>query len=156
MDKKKAMKKYVEFPELLVKFPAKVDDFKSIEDAKTLFRLANTQFKRSLEYFVLDGYVTENVQMKQDVSKLYKLLSSLESDKDRFLAMQERRRELLEPITKEINPKAFEVQYIELGVELGDIYSAMFDVQYENFNRIGKAPKKSEASLMNSHGLKSI
>lgn len=33
----------------------------------------------------------------------------MESDKDRFLAMQERRRELLEPITKEINPKAYEV-----------------------------------------------
>jgi hypothetical protein len=47
--------------------------------------------------------------MKQDVSKLYKLLSSLESDKDRFIAMQERRRELLEPITKDINPKAYEV-----------------------------------------------
>jgi KIF-binding protein len=77
----------VEFPELSVKFPSKVDDFKSIEDAKTLFRLANTQFKRSLDYFVLDGYVTEHIQMKQDVSKLYKLLSSLESDKDRFIAM---------------------------------------------------------------------
>lgn len=121
-----------------------------------MFRIANTQFKRSLEYFVLDGYVTEHIQMKQDVSKLYKLLSQLESDKDRFIAMQERRKEMLEPITKEINPKAYEVQYIELGVELGDIYSAMFDVQYEHFNRIGKAPKKTEATLMNSHGLKSI
>ena len=51
----------MEFPELPVKFPLKIEDFKSIEDAKTLFRLANTQFKRSLEYFVLDGYVTEHV-----------------------------------------------------------------------------------------------
>jgi KIF-binding protein len=109
LDQDKALKKFVEFPELSVKFPTKVDDFKSIEDAKTLFRLANTQFKRSLDYFVLDGYVTEHIQMKQDVSKLYKLLSSLESDKDRFIAMQERRRELLEPITKDINPKAYEV-----------------------------------------------
>ena len=70
--------------------------------------------------------------------------------------MQERRREMLEPITKDINPKAYEVQYIELGVELADIYSAMFDVQYEHFSRIGKAPKKSEAAVMNSHGTKSI
>ena len=54
----------MEFSELPVKFPLKIEDFKSIEDAKTLFRLANTQFKRSLEYFVLDGYVTEHVQMK--------------------------------------------------------------------------------------------
>lgn len=42
LDQEKALKKFVEFPELSVKFPQKVEDFKSIEDAKTLFRLANT------------------------------------------------------------------------------------------------------------------
>lgn len=62
-------KKFVEFPELQGKvkdFQVIVDsiiDFTSIEDAKTLFRLANTQFKRALDYFVLDGHVTEHVQM---------------------------------------------------------------------------------------------
>jgi hypothetical protein len=49
-----------------------IKDFKDIEDAKSLFRLANTQFKRALDYFKLDGRVTEHVQMQQDVSKLYK------------------------------------------------------------------------------------
>lgn len=47
--------------------------------------------------------------------------------------MQERRRELLEPLLKEINPKAYEVMIIEIGVELADIYGAMFDVQFEDF-----------------------
>ena len=42
LDQSKAMKLFVEFPELPVKFPKNLDDFKSIEDAKTLFRLANT------------------------------------------------------------------------------------------------------------------
>jgi hypothetical protein len=32
-----------------------------MEDAKTLFKLANTQFKKALEYYVLDGFVTEHV-----------------------------------------------------------------------------------------------
>jgi len=70
--------------------------------------------------------------------------------------MQERRKEFLEHIMKEVNPKAYEVMVIELGVELSDIYSAMFDVQYEFYNRQGKAPKKAEAQMMNGHGLKSI
>jgi KIF-1 binding protein C terminal len=70
--------------------------------------------------------------------------------------MQERRKELLEFIMKELNPKAYEVMVIEIGVELADIYSAMFDVQYEHYNRIGKPPKKAEAQVMNDHGLKSI
>jgi len=42
----------------------------------------------------------------------------LDPDKDRFIAMSERRRELLEPLMTELNPKAYEVQIIELGVEL--------------------------------------
>ena len=42
-----------------------IKSVKSEEDAKTLFRLANTQYKRALEYFVLDGFVTENVLIKQ-------------------------------------------------------------------------------------------
>jgi hypothetical protein len=122
------MKKFVEFPELPVKYPSEIKDFKDIEDAKSLFRLSNTQFKRALDYFVLDGYVTEHVQMKQDLSKLYKHLSQMEQNKDRFIAMQERRKELLEPIMSQINPKAYENMIIEIGVELADIYSAMFDV----------------------------
>ena len=71
-DSSKVTRKFVEFVELPVKFPASIPDFKDIDDAKSLFRLANTQFKRALDYFVLDGYVTEHVQMKQDLSKLYK------------------------------------------------------------------------------------
>lgn len=139
-----------------MKFPAEMKDFASIEDAKSLFRLANTQFKRALDYFVLDGFVTEHVQMKQDLSKLYKQLSQMESDKDRFVAMQERRRELLEPIIAEVNPKAFENVVMEIGVELADIYSAMFDVMYESQNKSGKPLKKSETAQMNANGLKSI
>lgn len=77
--------------------------------------------------------MTEHVQIKQDISKLYKHLSQLEPEKDRFLAMQERRKELLEPILAELNPKAYEVSIIEIGVELADIYSAMFDVHYEDY-----------------------
>lgn len=70
--------------------------------------------------------------------------------------MQNRRIELLEPILKEINPKAYEVMVIEIGVELSDIYSAMFDVHYEDFLRREVKPKKSEAKVMNGFGLKSI
>lgn len=55
-----------------------IKSVKSDEDAKTLFRLANTQFKRALEYFVLDGFVTENVLIKQGQSALYKHLCKIE------------------------------------------------------------------------------
>ena len=70
--------------------------------------------------------------------------------------MQERRRDLLEPLIKEINHKAYEVIIIELGVELSDVYGAMFDVCYEDLNQKGIKPKKSESASINANGLKSI
>ena len=70
--------------------------------------------------------------MKQDISKLYKYLAMVESNRERMFAMQDRRREVLEPILSEINPKAYEVQTIEIEVELSDVFSTMFDVKYEN------------------------
>ena len=52
--------KDIEFPELGMNGPV-INQVKYVEDAKILFRLANTQFKRALEFYVLDGFVTENV-----------------------------------------------------------------------------------------------
>jgi len=47
---------------------------------------------------VLDGYVTEHIQLKQDISKLYKHLAMMETNAERVYAMQDRRRDLLEAI----------------------------------------------------------
>lgn len=70
--------------------------------------------------------------------------------------MHDRRRELLEPIIGEINHKAYEVQVIELEVELSDIFSSMFDIKYDEIKANPKAPKKSEVDELNQLGLKSI
>ena len=50
-----------------MKWPT-ITNMKNLDGAKTLFRLANTQFKRALEWYVLDGFVTENVLIKQSMS----------------------------------------------------------------------------------------
>jgi hypothetical protein len=67
-DESTIYRQFVLFPELTtVHFPTPATlqlTFASVEDAKKLFRLANTQFKRSLEHFKLDGHVTEHVQMQ--------------------------------------------------------------------------------------------
>jgi len=46
-----------------MKWP-EIKDIKSMDDGKTLFKLANTQYKKSMDYYVLDGYVTEHVTIK--------------------------------------------------------------------------------------------
>ncbi|CDW81364.1 kif1-binding protein homolog [Stylonychia lemnae] len=148
-------RQFVLFPELQLKFPH-ITDINDIEQAKLLFRLANTQFKKAMDYYVLDGYVTEHIQMKQDLSKLYKHLAIIEPNAQRVFAMQDRRRELLEAIIKDINPKAYEVQVIELEAELSDIFSSMFDIKYDEIKQSPKAPKKADFDELNQIGQRSI
>ena len=56
----KVSKSFITFPELEMNWP-EIKQTKDLSDAKTLFRLANTQFKKALEYYQLDGFVTEHV-----------------------------------------------------------------------------------------------
>lgn len=80
-----------------MKWPT-ITNVKSYDDGKTLFRLANTQFKRALEFYVLDGYVTENVLIKQSMSKLYRHMLQMEPKDERKEMMLNRRKEMLEAL----------------------------------------------------------
>lgn len=103
-------KRIVTFNNMNILWP-RIEDIRDIEQAKLLFRLGNTQFKKSLEYFALDGFVTEHIAISRDVSQLYKNLSFFESENNRIFAMIERRIGLLEGLVKQINQKAFIVQW---------------------------------------------
>ena len=59
-DLQKVQKKFIDFQELDMQWP-EIKNMEGMDDAKTLFRLANTQFKKALEFYILDGYVTEHV-----------------------------------------------------------------------------------------------
>lgn len=103
-------KRIVTFSTLNIIWP-KVEDVKDVEQAKQLFRLANTQFKKSLEYFVLDGFVTEHINIKREISQLYKHLTFFEKENSRIFAMLDRRVELLEPLISQINEKVYIIQW---------------------------------------------
>jgi len=151
--------RFVEFPTLSIKWP-KVDDITSVEQAKVLFRLGNTQYKKALEFYVLDGCVTEHVNIKKDISSLYKMLSKIDTDPYRVFGMLERRRDLLEPIVTELNPKAFENTWQILLNELGEIYNEMFEMKADEAAKISKTKKagitESLVSETNSYGLKCV
>jgi len=84
---------------------------KTTEDISSIFRQMNTQLKKAMKHYELDGYVTEYIQIARDLSRGYRFLMMIEKDKDRLMALLERRRELLEYPAKEINPKAYELYW---------------------------------------------
>ena len=79
-------KQFITLPTLNLKWPC-ITDVSDIEQAKFLFRLGNTQFKKALEFYVIDGYVTDHSRIKKDVSDLYKYITMLETDQARVYAM---------------------------------------------------------------------
>ena len=81
--------------------------YRNYEEIKTLFKMIMTEYKKALEVYVLDGNVTEHVQIIKEMSSVYKKLSLLETDADRKVAMELKRKELIEPLFKELNPKAY-------------------------------------------------
>ena len=57
----KVNKMITTFTTLNIVWP-KIEDVRNVEQAKILFRLANTQFKKALEFYLMDGYVTEHIE----------------------------------------------------------------------------------------------
>lgn len=129
-----------------------ITDVSDVEQAKFLFRLGNTQFKKALDFFVLDGYVTEHSRINKDISDLYKHVTLLEENKPRVYAMYERRRDLLQPIVDCINPESYEVIWSELSVDLVNILHELFDLKYEELKVAKKMPKKAQFDLLNEYG----
>ena len=68
-----------------------------------------------------------------DISQLYKLLIQFENDNNRVFAMEERRINLLEPIYNTINHKVYVIQWQEISLELAEIYSEIFESNYDLF-----------------------
>lgn len=86
IDLAKLNQKTVVFEQIKVEWPT-LEPIQNMEQAITTFKLGNTQFQKALKVFVIDGYVTEHVKIIQDVSKLYKQLSVLETDTVRLTAL---------------------------------------------------------------------
>lgn len=81
----------MEFEGSGVVFP-KITLGRNEEECKSIFRRANTQYKKALETFVLDGYVTEHIEILFDQSKLYKSLCIIDESAERRIKMAERRK----------------------------------------------------------------
>lgn len=142
------------FDPLTVLFP-KLSPPLDLDSAKEVFKLANTSFKHALDYFVIDGYVTEHIEMKRDLSGLYRLLSYFELDESRILAMAQRRLELLEGYTRDINKQAYSQLWQRLMNEVASVYLDLYEVKTSQIN--GKKKKKVDLyNKANAHALSSI
>jgi len=152
--RKEAIKKYIEFPSLSIPWPV-IEDIKDLEKAKEFFRLANTQYKKALEYFVQENYFAEYVELRRGVSELYRILALIEPDPARLMAMLDRRREILESLSSQPNIETCGDQIKEIWYELSSVYAEMYTRALSNYKlRTNKGERKVLADV-NKCALKS-
>ena len=134
-----------------------IKDVINIEQAKSLFRLANTQFKKALMLYTIDAYPYENIQICQNISQLYKYLISFEFDNNRIFAMEDRRINILKPLLDKIgNQKEYIMHWQEVSLELAEIYCEIFESNYELIRIKKKKINLKEIEEINKNGEKSI
>jgi tetratricopeptide (TPR) repeat protein len=99
-------KKALVFEGVKVHFPL-TKLYRTYEEVKELFKMANTEYKKALETYPLDGYVSEHVNILKEISRLYKHLSVLEPDTERRILMELKRKDLIDPVYNTLNPKVY-------------------------------------------------
>ena len=148
-------KKIFTFNTLNIVWP-QIKDVVNLEQAKSLFRLSNTQFKKALTYYNIQYYPNQHIQIYQNISHLYKLLISFETDSSRIFAMEERRINILKNIFNSIDKNENNTQWQEVSLELAEIYCEIFESNYELIRVKKKKINLEEIEDINKHGEKSI
>lgn len=154
-------KQQLKFDGVNIEFPT-TKIYQTYDEVKTLFKMIMTEYRKALEVYPLDGYVTEHCNVIKEMSRAYKTLSSLETDLDRRVAMEFKRKELIEGIYKVLNPKVYIGLWREFCIELAGICNSIFDTRrheiFMNDKPVDFKDKKvrTKVKQMTEEGLQSI
>lgn len=99
------------------------------DDARKVFLAVQKWINSSKEFYVLDGFSTDYVEIIQDHSKLYKMLAFFEPDFDRQCRMHKRRVDMLEATLKELSMQYYLMICRQLMYEIAETYSTMLDIK---------------------------
>ncbi|XP_068114682.1 KIF-binding protein [Hyperolius riggenbachi] len=117
------------------------------QEAREVFLVGQNYINEAKEYFQLDGHVSDHIEIIQDHSALFKVLAFFEEDYERRCKMHKRRIDMLEPLSKELNPQYYLLVCRQLQFELADTYYEMMDLKVAIGNKLDE---------MDSHTIKKI
>jgi hypothetical protein len=104
-------------------------------------------------YYILDGFVTDHIELCQDTSQLYNKLTFFESNIDRKCKMHKRRIDLLSKLCKEISEEYYLYLIRQLLFELGECYSILLDLKLEQKNDLSSKKIIEKISHLSQSGI---
>ncbi|NWR59082.1 KBP protein, partial [Bucorvus abyssinicus] len=117
------------------------------QEAREIFLVGQNYVQEAKEFFQVDGYVTDHIEIVQDHSALFKVLAFFEEDYERRCKMHKRRIDMLEPLYTDLNPQYYLLISRQLQFELADTYYEMMDLKVAIGNRLEE---------LDSHTIKKI
>lgn len=125
--------------------------------ARKLFLAGQGWFQKALQWYELDGFVSDHIEIMQDFSQLYKCLITFEDDISRKCKMHKRRLDMLECIIPELNAKVYIEFYQQLCDEVASIYMQMAELKGVLNHDRKHGPERNKASMkINELCLKSV
>lgn len=118
------------------------------EDAREVFLFTQKHLNKAKEYYSLEDRASDNIQIVQDHSHLFKHLQCFEQDEERQCKMMRRRINMLEAVLKELNPKYYLNECRQIWFELGETYHDIMHMKYQKV--------KDSKGVPEPHILKSI
>uniref|UniRef100_A0A8C5H458 KIF-binding protein n=1 Tax=Gouania willdenowi TaxID=441366 RepID=A0A8C5H458_GOUWI len=117
-------------------------------EARSVYLVGQNYVIQAKEYFQMDGYVTDHIEILQDHSALFRALTFFEEDLERRCKIHKRRIDLLEPICNELNSKYYLLIRRQLMFELAETYNEMMDLKLTLANR------QADTQSLDSHTIK--
>ncbi|XP_070692250.1 KIF-binding protein [Pempheris klunzingeri] len=117
-------------------------------EARGVFLVGQNYVTQAKEYFEMDGYVTDHIEILQDHSSLFRGLAFFEQDMERRCKMHKRRVDMLEPICNDLNAQYYLLIRRQLMFELAETYNEMMDLKLTLANR------QADTQSLDNHTIK--
>ncbi|KAM4592283.1 KIF-binding protein [Odontesthes bonariensis] len=117
-------------------------------EARAVFLEGQNYVTQAKDYFQMDGYVTDHIEILQDHSALFLALAFFEEDLERRCKMHKRRVDMLEPICNDLNSQYYLLIRRQMMFELAETYNEMMDLKLTLVNR------QSDTESLDSHTIK--
>ena len=104
-------------------------------------------------YYILDGFVTDHVEICQDTSQLYSKLVFFESAVDRRCKMHKRRIDLLSSLCEQISEEHYLYIVRQLLFELGECHSQWLDLKLEQTSELKSEKVDEKISRITRQGI---
>lgn len=105
----------------------------SFEVAREAFKLGFKHLELAKEVYVLDGFVTQNVEILRGEFGLYVCLATYEENAKRKVSMLRRAVAIEGPLLEQLNPKIYHREHVELSLELARVAQDIAQIQDERW-----------------------